>query len=99
MAQYRQRVDETVYAQSAQLVPGLRGRARRMLHYPDPLTEPPIGPIKETNNGFPWTYLPQRTKSFAPAQVVLKVNKNGHFIKEYTFKAQPIQELGVRQCQ
>lgn len=97
-AQYAQLVDETMYATSAQLVPGLRGRARESLHYPDYLTEGPIGGIRTINRGFPFTYLPQRIKTFVPNTPVLRVSKNGNTITPFRFKAQQISELSTSQC-
>lgn len=97
-AQYQQRVDESVYAVKAQLVPGLRGSARTLPHFPDYLTERPIGPLYETNGGFPFTYLPQRVKTFRPNTPVLNVYHNGRYIRPYKFRAQHIAELNVSQC-
>lgn len=96
--QYQQRVDETHYVVKATLVPGLRGRARTFPHWPDPLVEPPLGGIKETNKGFPWIYAPQRTKSWAPGVKVLNVYHNGNKIPSYSFRAQMIKELSTRTC-
>ena len=93
--QYRQRVDESQYAQSAQLVPGLRGRARTWPHWNDPLAEHPIGPIREINMGYPFNYVPTRVRSYVPATSVINIYKGGNTIKSYRFRAQPIQELGV----
>lgn len=98
MAQYAQRVDESVYVQSAVLQPGWRGRARTIPHYPDWLTEIPIGPIRELNRGFPFTYLPQRVKTFVPNAPVLRVARNGNPIQPYKFKSRPIEELSTSRC-
>lgn len=93
--QYRQRVDESVYAVSGQVIPGWRGKARTLPHFPDPLAEPPIGPIREINGGYPFNYVPVRVRSFVPATSVINIIRGGATIKSYRFRAQPIQELGA----
>jgi hypothetical protein len=98
MAQYAQVVDESVYAVSAQLIPGLRGRARTLVHYPDWLEEGPIGAIYEINRGFRFTYLPQRMKTFVRNTPQLRVSVNGRTITPFRFKAQGISELSTSQC-
>ena len=100
MAQYAERVDETVYAVQAVLVPGLRGRARKVLHYGDPLTEPPIGGILQINNGYNFDYIPKPVKSLTPVSDVVTVQKKGTPApKPYRFKARPIEELSTGQCE
>lgn len=98
--QYVQRYDESVYVSKPVLVPGLRGRARAILHYPDPMTEPPLGPIGTINNGYNFLYLPQRVRSYTPATATTTVYRNGKFVsqKQYQFKARQIGELSVNQC-
>lgn len=98
MAQYEQTVDESVTVCAPSLVPGLRGRARTFPHWPDPLVEPPLGAIRETNNGYPWTFVPQRMKTWVPNTPVLHVTRNGNTITPYKFHAQPIGELSTRVC-
>lgn len=99
MAQYRQRVDESVWVGRPSLQPGLRGDAYQIRAIPDLLTEKPIGPIRETNKGFPWVFVPQRMKTFVPRTPVLNVYVNGNYVKPYSFKAKSIHEIGVRECQ
>lgn len=98
MAQYRQRVDESVWVGRPSLIPGLRGAAYPIPSEPDLLTEKPIGPIYEINRGYPWVYVPQRMKTFVPRTPVLNVYVNGNYIKPYAFKSQRIAEIGVREC-
>lgn len=93
--QYRQRVDESVYAVSGQVIPGWRGMARTFPHFPDPWAEPPIGPIREINAGYPFNYVPTRVRSYVPATSVINIIRGGKTIKSYRFRAQPIQELGA----
>ena len=97
-AQYQSRVDESVYVARPVVVPGLRGKAQPRGVYPDYLAEKAIGPIYETNGGYPWTYLPQRVKALRQTQPVLNVYQNGRFIKDYKFKSRPIAEISTSRC-
>lgn len=98
--QYVQRYDESVYVSKPVLVPGLRGRARSIVHYPDYMTEPSLGTIGTINKGYNFLYVPQRVRSYTPAQGVYNVYNNGKFNakKSYRFKAQQVQELSVIKC-
>lgn len=102
MAQYNQRVDESVFVQNQILVPGLRGEAIPIRAYEDPLTEPPLGGMHQINDGFPFRYSPTRLKSFAPAVVIANNFTNGKFVgsttKPYQFKSRQIQEINTRTC-
>ena len=98
-AQYQQRVDESVYVARPQMVPGLRGKAKARINYGDELTEPPIGPIYETNGGYPWTYLPTRVKTFRRTEPILNVYVNGRYVKDYKFRTRQIAEISTSRCQ
>lgn len=98
MAQYNQNVDNSVWVSQPALIPGIRGRARTFPHYPDYLTEKPIGPIRQLNSGHPWTYVPQRIKTFVPNKQVVTVTRNGNFIKQFSFRARAIAEFNVQNC-
>lgn len=96
--QYRQSVDESVYVSQAQMVPGLRGRARTMRHYPDYLTERPLGPIAELNKGYPWSFLPHAIRSYVPGTQSVTIVRGGGIVQTFRFQAQAVQEIGVLPC-
>lgn len=102
MAQYRQEVDESAFVYNQVLVPGLRGEAIPVSAYEDPLTQGPLGPIHQVNDGYPFVYSASRIKSFAPAMVVQNNFVNGRYVgsttKPYQFKSVPVAEINTRRC-
>lgn len=100
-AQYKQCVDESHYVYSAQLVPGLRGRALPVRAWEDPLAEHPLGGFNQVNNGFKFKYQAAKLKTFTPSRASVTVTRNGRFVKQeettpYSFKARPIGEINTR---
>lgn len=95
--QYAERVDESVAVARPQIVPGWRGRARRFLHYVDPLTEAPLGGVAQVNQGYRFRYWPQRVKTFVPPvpQLNLTVAPDPGTWK---FRAQPVQDVNAGSC-
>lgn len=102
MTQYKQRVDESNFVTTNVLVPGLRGEAIPIGVYLDPMTEPPLGPIKRINNGRSFRYSPARVRSFTPTKAVTNYYKNGNFVattaKPFKFKSRQIAEINTRMC-
>lgn len=99
--QYVQRVDESNYVVSAQLIPGRRGRALPIRAYEDPLSEGTIGGFATINHGYKFNYVPSRIRSFRPATNAVNHYANGKNTgdpKPYRFQARRTAEISTRSC-
>lgn len=96
--QYVQRYAEGYAPGNDPYVAGLRGRARTLPHFGDPLIEPTLGPIREMNGGYPITYLRTAVKSYKPGAEYQSVFVNGRFVPARRFQAQPIKEINANLC-
>lgn len=95
--QYVQRYPEG-YINHPSYIGGLRGSARTLPHYPSPFIEPTLGPILETNRGYPFTYLRPVVKSYKPGMVHQSVFVNGKAVAPGRFKAQRIADINAQGC-
>lgn len=98
-AQYVQRYPEGYAPGVVPYIGGLRGHMRAIRHYGDPLIEPTFGPIKETNGGYPYTYLRSVVRSYKPSQEYQSVYVNGKAVAAGKFKARPIAEINALSCE
>ena len=98
--QYAQRYPEAFFQSNPAYVGGIRGMARTLPHHGDPLIEPSLGPIKETNNGYPIFWGRTLVKSYKPAREFQTVTVNGGTVPRKTplFHAQPVAEINARAC-
>lgn len=96
--QYVQRYPEGYVQGAVPYIAGLRGRIRRLSHFPDALIEPTLGPVLETNKGYPFTYLRTVVKSYKPSQEFQTVFVNGKAVPPKKFKARAIGEINANVC-
>lgn len=96
--QYTQRYPEGYAVGMRPYVAGLRGRARTFRHYPDPLIEPTLGPILETNRGYPFIWTRSVVRSYKPGQEFQSVSVTGKTTRAPHFRARPINEINASAC-
>lgn len=96
--QYAQRYAEGFQFAAPFYIAGLRGIARTVMHLPDPLIQPTLGPVLETNRGYPYTWLRTVVKSFKPSQEFQSVFVNGKAVAAKKFHAMPIAEINSQRA-